>query len=314
MWRPRIEYLNIRVLAFCVVLVLTTYLVQGQELGAQPKFTPFTGVVYDMPIVEHWLGGIKRNDFMEFYSDKVYEYDSIGFINLRRLNIPNTDIQKKGFPGIDQRVRVAMVLHAKMKIDLPACYSFSLTSDDGSRLWINDEQLINNDGSHEMETMADTVGLPPGEYNIKVWYFQGYPYHFGLVMQSQLVDTIGRCPQLGHFEPKQKLDLGHVFFDTDISVLNEAGLKEIRRLAHVINRGKFTKLFIVGHTDDRGSEQYNLELSEKRARNVKDILKHHLFDPNLIVEIAAKGSLEPVDESGTEEGNKKNRRVELILE
>ena len=58
-------------------------------------------------------------------------------------------------------------------IDIPQTgrYTFFITSDDGSRLYINGEELINNDGPHGMVTKSGAISLPTGLHSIRVNYF-----------------------------------------------------------------------------------------------------------------------------------------------
>ncbi len=71
-------------------------------------------------------------------------------------------------------------------------------------------------------------------------------------------------------------------------------------------------LEVQGHTDDQGSDDYNLKLSERRAKTVVAYLG--LFDIDTSSRLMPKGYGEskPVMPNNTEEGRAKNRRVELV--
>lgn len=60
-----------------------------------------------------------------------------------------------------------------IKVSNTDVYSFFLTSDDGSRLIIDDKILIDNDGSHAMEEKSNTLALSAGYHKISLYYFQG---------------------------------------------------------------------------------------------------------------------------------------------
>ncbi|NJM15077.1 MAG: hypothetical protein HC896_06595 [Bacteroidales bacterium] len=60
---------------------------------------------------------------------------------------------------------------ASMEAPQDGVYSFWLTSDDGSKLYVNDSLLIDNDGGHAMVTKKAQVVLKQGWYNIQVPYF-----------------------------------------------------------------------------------------------------------------------------------------------
>ncbi|HIO72994.1 MAG TPA: OmpA family protein, partial [Flavobacteriales bacterium] len=72
------------------------------------------------------------------------------------------------------------------------------------------------------------------------------------------------------------------------------------------------KIRIAGHTDDRGKEKYNLELSLKRANFIAEYVESKgISSDNLVVE--GYGSDRPLASNSTEDGRSKNRRVEVTL-
>ncbi|EAR56455.1 hypothetical outer membrane protein OmpA [Photobacterium sp. SKA34] len=72
------------------------------------------------------------------------------------------------------------------------------------------------------------------------------------------------------------------------------------------------KIYVVGHTDSRGSESYNQTLSEKRAEAVADTLRQHLnLDSSRII-AQGRGESDPVASNQTEDGRSQNRRVDII--
>lgn len=77
------------------------------------------------------------------------------------------------------------------------------------------------------------------------------------------------------------------------------------------NKGK--KLLITGHTDDKGPEAVNMELSKARATNVKSRLKKAGIDGDQII-VEAKGESEPKESNETLEGRKANRRVTVVVQ
>ena len=70
------------------------------------------------------------------------------------------------------------------------------------------------------------------------------------------------------------------------------------------------KVEISGHTDDIGTEKQNQILSETRANNVKDYLINQGCDPAIFT-IIGYGATRNIVDNSTDEGRKKNRRVEL---
>ncbi len=70
------------------------------------------------------------------------------------------------------------------------------------------------------------------------------------------------------------------------------------------------KVWVIGHTDDKGDRKVNIRLSKYRARAVRDFMFEHGFKKNQI-QIDYKGPDEPIATNDTEEGRTKNRRVEV---
>jgi len=69
---------------------------------------------------------------------------------------------------------------------------------------------------------------------------------------------------------------------------------------------------VIGHTDDVGDDDYNLDLSEQRAEAVRDYLVRTGVDASKIVTVGA-GEMMPIASNTTEEGRAENRRVEVLV-
>ncbi len=88
-----------------------------------------------------------------------------------------------GFPGVTNRFDwFAIDYRGNFWIGDSALYYFSLTSDDGSRLWIDDQLMIDNDGIHPAATRFGSLRLKRGIHRMRVSYFQGPPDMLGLVL------------------------------------------------------------------------------------------------------------------------------------
>jgi hypothetical protein len=106
-----------------------------------------------------------------------------GSIYTSSLNIPAQDY-KQGFPGITKRLEwFAIDYTGRFWINEPGEYRFSLTSDDGSRLLIDHQEVIDNDGLHLPQTTTGKVELSGGIHTLEVPYFQGPKFAVALVLK-----------------------------------------------------------------------------------------------------------------------------------
>lgn len=93
----------------------------------------------------------------------------------------------------------------------------------------------------------------------------------------------------------------------------------LQRVARLIQHYKPGSIEVSGHTDSKGSDQYNLDLSRARADSVIAYLvtRHGLEKPRF--QASAAGEAQPVapntkpDGSDNPEGRQKNRRVEILM-
>ncbi len=70
---------------------------------------------------------------------------------------------------------------------------------------------------------------------------------------------------------------------------------------------------IQGHTDSSGSEQYNLQLGYKRAKQVMEFMNSELGVPMHRMNVTSYGEYKPIADNGTREGRAQNRRVSLVV-
>lgn len=115
-------------------------------------------------------------------------------------------------------------------------------------------------------------------------------------------------------EDKLSIIVNNVFFDFDKSELKPESYPELKRLYDFLLMNPGRKVEIAGHTDNVGSEKYNKELSENRARAVYDYLKSlQKNNPKLETEFVVKGYGDefPVADNDDEESRALNRRVEI---
>jgi len=103
-----------------------------------------------------------------------------------------------------------------------------------------------------------------------------------------------------------------ILFDFDSSALRDEAQRNLREFSESMEDFEDTNILIVGHTDARGSESYNQDLSERRAQSATDYLTRQGITSNRITSVG-KGESEPVASNETADGRQQNRRVEVAI-
>ena len=102
-----------------------------------------------------------------------------------------------------------------------------------------------------------------------------------------------------------------LLFETDSFAL-KSGQETLDQIAATLNKYPESKVVVKGYTDSRGSEEHNLQLSERRAESVRNYLVAEQVDPARITSVGFGESL-PVASNDTEDGRQQNRRVEIEI-
>lgn len=104
--------------------------------------------------------------------------------------------------------------------------------------------------------------------------------------------------------------LKNIFFDTDKYTIKEESKIELNKLIELLNSNKKLKIEISGHTDNVGTQQYNITLSENRAKEVYNYLIDNGINKTRL-SYKGYGFSKPIDDNNTEEGRSNNRRTEF---
>jgi hypothetical protein len=98
---------------------------------------------------------------------------AMGTVYISKIDIPKRTFTT-GFPGVDKRFEWFGIRYiGAFKLQQGGKYNFRLVSDDGSKLWINNQLIINNDGIHSPQARSGVIELSSGKHLIQVDYFQG---------------------------------------------------------------------------------------------------------------------------------------------
>lgn len=103
-----------------------------------------------------------------------------------------------------------------------------------------------------------------------------------------------------------------ILFAVDSAVLSNDSRYSLDEFAQVMMEYPKTAILVQGHTDSTGSEDYNLALSERRAKAVMNHLAMRQVDQSRMSAIGY-GEAYPVADNSTTEGRAQNRRVEILV-
>ncbi len=109
-----------------------------------------------------------------------------------------------------------------------------------------------------------------------------------------------------------KIRISNIEFDFGSSSIRKRGRGILDRVYKILEKYGSYDIVIEGHTDDVGSEEYNLKLSEKRALAVRDYLINKGTKPERLRYVGMGESL-PFYPNTNDENRRRNRRVEFLL-
>ena len=182
-------------------------------------------------------------------------------------------------------------------------------------------EIVNNDNSKIISTFTSNgqtgkylFTLKAGaEYGIavKAENYMFYSENIKLKVTAEN-NEVTKDIQLNKFEIGNKIILNNIFFDHDKYELKEKSITELERLLDLLNSHENLVVEISGHTDNSGTDQYNIVLSKKRAQAVENYLKENGISENRMIS-KGYGEHQPVADNDTVEGRAQNRRTEFKI-
>ncbi len=139
-----------------------------------------------------------------------------------------------------------------------------------------------------------------------------------IAAERTAADALASLQQIASVKAEDKRTVitlsGAVLFKTDESELLPIAENKLDKVAEVLRDQSEDKTIVIeGHTDSRGSADYNEDLSHRRADSVRDYLVAQGV-PSSKIQAVGKGEEEPIAKNATAEGRANNRRVEIIID
>ena len=184
-----------------------------------------------------------------------------------------------------------------------------------------DYELINlSTNKITIKSTADESGnflvcLPSGfNYGINVSKpgYLFYSENFMFEGQHTAVEPYIKKISLRPIRVGEKMLLTNVFYEVDSWELRDESKSELNNLLNLLYENKDLIIEIGGHTDSTGSEEYNMILSDKRARSVVSYLENKGIEAARLT-YKGYGNSSPIGDNVTIDGRKLNRRTEATI-
>lgn len=138
-----------------------------------------------------------------------------------------------------------------------------------------------------------------------------YSSHFNLKDPKQFNHATVLNIYLQPIQNDVAVILKNIFFEHDSYQMKETSYPELNELIHFLKINPTVSVEISGHTDNTGTPEYNLKLSEKRALEIGSYLMKSIRPERITLN--GYGAEKPVDTNDTEQGRSNNRRSELRI-
>jgi len=136
--------------------------------------------------------------------------------------------------------------------------------------------------------------------------------HRNRALQDRLLQALSTVAETRQTERGFVVKLPDIIFDVGRDSLKPDAKTVLAKLAGILLIMREHNLRIEGHTDSTGSDEINLELSQKRAEAVADFLAGQGIDFSRM-QTRGYGKLRPIADNRSAEGRRRNRRVEIII-
>lgn len=246
--------------------------------------------------------------------------------DINKADIKSNDIGLAPGLGVKFPMRIG---DTKFYFGIEAQYNFGLTNNFGSGNNFNRTTACGTVGERKNQgiELAVTISVPLGKSSDKIVYSdrsdKGYKNRIDtlyrdLVKVSYVDKPCYEAKEIVSFL-KQGIDIHNkniciydIQYDINKSELNASSKRKVDDIVLLMKNMPEFVVKINGHTDNKGTKQYNQELSEKRAKVVYDYMIKRGIDKNRL-SYEGFGLERPIATNDTEEGRSQNRRVEFEI-
>jgi len=290
--------------------VVTNSMYPGKWLSFSGRsgYLPSSGELPENYTIEFDLvtNGLKENNsatalMIAFIKKKSYKMGSAGGHADLRIGLHRTGALTIANSGAEKSPRIHTKLSQKFMIDALVHISIAVNKN-RLRIWMDEEKIVDIPslliGNMGRYILFEAFDINPAKgHTVLISNFKIAESTEDI--RSQLLDK-GRFSTTG------------IYFNTDKAEIKPESYGIIKSVADYLKENPDVVIQVIGHTDSQGEENYNQQLSERRANAVLHLLVNHFgIDENRISAIG-KGESEHVDDNTTEKGRANNRRVEFV--
>lgn len=177
----------------------------------------------------------------------------------------------------------------------------------------------------EQRYLASRLDRPGGEVYVSLYLVLnesgGGPNRNRVMVQLDVIEITSMDEEMviadadaisQHLAAEGRIALYGILFDYDQDTIQPGSKPQLDEIGLFLAENTDLNVFIVGHTDNSGSYEYNLDLSRRRAGRVVEVLvDQYNIEPGRLT-AAGVGMVAPVASNRTEEGRTLNRRVEIV--
>ncbi len=234
----------------------------------------------------------------------IYNYEELDFI---RLDLPMSEEKNESIEGhyyyvdyyANDGVKLPSGLHivnnyinAAKAVGGEKVYEFE---DGGTRYVIL--KIVRNG----QETWARVQGAGNGMYKVQI-----------IEKQAMKQDVVANAESLaGSIRETGRAAVYGIYFDSGKSEIKPESESALQEIVKLLNADPTLKLYVVGHTDNVGTFDYNIKLSQSRAAALVNALVNKSSISSARLTAFGAGPTAPVASNGDEAGRARNRRVEL---
>lgn len=177
--------------------------------------------------------------------------------------------------------------------------------------------FMDNDGCPDLDNDEDGIPDEIDSCPDQAEDMNGYEDDDGCPDKSQLEEKKSEAEAAGDvkliFAKKDRLHIEPIKFGYNTAIISKDSYDTLDKLIQWLKDNPDKNLEIQGHTDNLGDLEKNIELSQKRAENIRDyLIKNGNIEPSRLI-ANGYGSQVPIATNETAEGRMKNRRVEFKI-